>query len=114
MLDPAKQIVFAAPEQLASAKQIVLAAPKQPVPAKQTALAAHEQPVPAKQTVLDICGDAALLLGPRPSEVWAEASAAAVASELPVSMSLRPASLGLAVPQRLRWRSYRSTYSKIC
>ena len=87
MLDPAKQIVLAAPEQPASVKQIVLAAHEQPVPAKQTALAAPEHHVLAKQTALAVCGDAAFLLGPRPSEVWAEASAVAVVSELPVSMS---------------------------
>ena len=115
MLDPAKQIVLATPEQPAFSKQIVLAAPEQPVPTKQIALATPEQPVPAKQTVLAVCRDAALLLGPRPSEVWAEASAAVVASELPVSMSSRLwPHWDLRCPQRLSWRSYRSTCSKIC
>ena len=87
LLDLAKQIVLAVPEQLAFAKQIMLVVP--------------EQLVPTKQIVLATCGDAALLFGPRPSEVWAEASATAVASELPMSMFLELASLVLVVPPAL-------------
>ena len=68
-------------------------------PVKQIVLAAPEQPVPTKQTVLAACGDAALLLGPRTSEVWAEVLAAAVAaSQLLVCMSSQPASQVLVVP----------------